>query len=77
MLQNIEPAITATTTGPEGRTSRDADFVGRVVENNVRITVRDIEQRSPVLAQAMAAGDLRVVGAVYDLETGQVRWLDA
>ena len=77
LLESIDPAIAAVPTGALGRTSKDSAYVDRVVEANVRRTVRDILDRSTVLSDLVAAGDLRVVGAVYDLRSGRVRWLDA
>lgn len=60
-----------------GQTSKDADLVDRVIEDNVRRTVSDITARSPVMAELVRENKLMVVGAVYDLETGHVRWLDS
>lgn len=77
LLAEIEPAIDAVPHTPSERSSDNEDFVNRVIEANVRTTVQDILERSPVLAQRVRDGDLMVVGAVYDLETGRVRWLDA
>jgi carbonic anhydrase len=75
MLGNIEPAVAATTPGSLGRTSKDTAYVDRVVEENVRLTTQDILQRSPVLAELVSTGSLKVVGGIYDLESGVVRWL--
>ncbi len=73
MLANIEPAVAST--GGE-RASSNKDFVRRVTEENVRRTVRDIQSRSEVISGLVSEGKLRVVGAVYELESGRVRWLD-
>lgn len=75
-LANIKPAIAEVSHTQGERNSSNADLVMRVTEANVRRTVRDIEQRSRVISDLVRQGDLRVVGAVYELETGQVRWLD-
>ena len=77
LLESIDAAIVAVPTGGLGRTSKDGAYVDRAVEANVRRTVRDILDRSTVLSDLVAEGDLRVVGAVYDLRSGRVRWLDA
>lgn len=42
----------------------------------MRRTMADLVEESPVIAELVAAGDLAVVGGVYDLATGQVTWLD-
>lgn len=76
-LANIEPAIASVDPGPGGRTSSNTSYVDRVIEANVRQTMRDIMDRSPVLAEMVRAGELGLVGAVYDLETGRVRWLES
>jgi len=76
MLTNIEPAVESARQGSAGRTSSDAAFVDRVVETNVRQTVSDITARSAVLRDLVRDGDLKVVGAVYDIRTGRVRWID-
>jgi carbonic anhydrase len=49
------------------------DLLSRAVEANVCWTMRQM-QESPEAAAAMAAGR-RVVGAIYDLESGRVRFL--
>ena len=77
LLESIDAAIATVPTGGLGRTSKDGAYVDRAVEANVRHTVRDILAQSTVLSDLVAAGDLRVVGAAYDLRSGRVRWLDA
>ncbi|MCA1788848.1 MAG: carbonic anhydrase, partial [Thioalkalivibrio sp.] len=47
------------------------------VEANVRHQAEVIRSSSPVMREATAAGRLEVVGAVYDLATGQVRLVEA
>lgn len=46
------------------------------VEANVLQGIHVLQQSEPVLAQAIARGDLRVVGGVYNMHSGEVRWLD-
>lgn len=74
-LANITPAV-QDVPGAMGAAD-DAAMVGKVVEANVRRTVRDIRNRSQVLAEMIDAGDIKVVGAVYDLSSGKVTWLDS
>ena len=71
-LDNIEPAVEAT----QGDKS-SADYEQRVIVENVRQTVRDIQGRSPVLTELVESGQLKVVGAWYDLATGKVHWIDS
>jgi carbonic anhydrase len=74
-LDNIEPAVEAV--ARTGLDRGDPAFTQRVVIENVRRTVDDITERSAVIREMVRAGELRVVGAWYDLETGKVHWLDS
>jgi carbonic anhydrase len=49
-----------------------ADLNQRAVVANVRSNVQRLQEAKPILADMVAAGKLRVVGAVYDLPTGKV-----
>ncbi len=57
------------------RTSKNAAFVQAVAETNVRMAVAELTAKSPVMKQLVAAGDLKIVGAMHDLATGKVSWL--
>ena len=56
-----------------------AGLPGDRVENAVRINVENVVRQlrgsRPVLEEMNAAGHLRIVGAVYSLDTGKVEWL--
>jgi carbonic anhydrase len=51
------------------------DLITETVRHNVRRAMADLIKESPVVRSRVKAGDLRVVGAVYDLNTGRVEWL--
>jgi carbonic anhydrase len=53
-----------------------AEQVSRAVESNVRWTVRQILE-SPEGQARLAEGRTKIVGAVYEIETGRVRLLPA
>src|SRR5688500_15547855 len=50
--------------------------LARAVEDNVRWTVRSILE-TPEGRDRVAEGRMKCVGAIYELETGRVRFLDA
>lgn len=75
-LANIAPAIYATTDVPGARTSANKDFVQAVAHENVELTVRNIIDRSPIMRGLVASGDLIVVGAMHDVSTGEVTFMD-
>lgn len=42
---------------------------------NVRYAINQVQANSPVVAEAVKAGKLRIVGGVYTFKTGKIRWL--
>jgi carbonic anhydrase len=48
------------------------DLAQRAVVANVKYTVQSLTAAKPILADMVAGGKLRIVGAVYDLATGKV-----
>ena len=76
MLAEIDPAIEASQGVAGAKDSSNTAYVDAIIHNNVKQTVADISDRSPVMAERVANGDLLVVGGIYDLETGLVTWMD-
>ena len=75
LLEKIDPAVASVTTVPGDRTSKNTPFVEAVSEANVRLTVAKIRELSPILRDLEKAGKIQIVGSIYDLETGRVRFL--
>ena len=71
LLAKIAPAVAAAGPG----SSKDNSYVDRVAEQNVRVAMRAVRDRSPVLRDLLASGSVHLAGAVYDIETGKVRFL--
>jgi carbonic anhydrase len=51
------------------------DPVDNAVKANVEMVVKQLSASTPVLAKLVSQGKLKVVGAIYSLDTGQVTWL--
>lgn len=76
LLAGIRPAVEAVPGfKPEERNSTNKEFVEKVIEQNVRITMADIRKDSPVLAELEASGKIKIVGGIYDLHSGKVTLL--
>lgn len=71
-LANIKPAVAAVSGFDYDRTSSNGDFVQAVAEENVRLTVERIRQRSPILRDMADKGAIGISGAMYDVHTGRV-----
>ena len=52
------------------------ELIERGTKANVRMSVSQLKHGSRILEDAVSAGNLLIVGAVYDLDTGEVRFLD-
>ncbi len=78
MLDKIMPAVNAVST-PEGtdRSSKNIEFVNEVAVKNVEFTIENIKNQSPVLNEMYQNGAIDIIGAMYDVKTGNVRFLNA
>jgi len=68
LITPILPAVEKAKTLP-------GDRVENAVRLNVENVVAQLKASEPVLAAHVKSGDLKIVGAVYSLETGKVSWL--
>ena len=57
-----------------GLSAKNYDFVDTVARKNVELTMVDIRRRSAVLADLEKSGAVKIVGAMYNLETGLVEF---
>lgn len=77
LLKKIQPAILAETTiTTENRHSDNSEFVNNVMELNIANTLQQVYQNSEILRSITEEGNLGLVGAVYDINTGQVNFKD-
>jgi carbonic anhydrase len=67
LIKAIQPAVDKAKGMP-------GDAIQNAVRNNVEMVVMKLRSE-PVLAPFVKQGKLRVVGAVYSLDTGKVTWL--
>jgi carbonic anhydrase len=72
LLARFKSAVAETEYGGE-RSARNYGFVDAVAVTNVRDTVAMIRGRSPVLAGLEAKGAIKIIGTMYDIETGRLQ----
>jgi carbonic anhydrase len=77
MLRKIHPAVerVEVPTDPDLRNSANAPFVQAVALENVNLAVDTIVAKSDVLREMKDAGEIEVVGAMYDVASGEVEFL--
>ena len=77
LLASIQPAVDKVQAVRQSTpTSQDADFVNATIVENVRLTMGRILEKSSILKDLHSAGTIDVVGGVYQLDSGEVTWLD-
>jgi carbonic anhydrase len=76
MLQNIQPAIAATTHYEGDRNSSNKDYVRQIARMNVQLSVKRIRERSAILKEMEDNDEIRIVGALYDMKTGIVEFIN-
>jgi carbonic anhydrase len=74
LLAKIKPAIPATKFDGE-KSSKNASYVDAVARTNVVLGVADIRRRSPTLDDLEKKGNIKIVGAMYNLATGVVEFV--
>jgi len=74
LLSNIQPAVETTKTDGE-RSSKNDSFVAGVVENNVKLTIERVREKSPILKEMEDNGEIKIVGGVYSISNGKVTLL--
>jgi carbonic anhydrase len=74
-LANIRPAVSQVEAGQTPATSADKRFVQAVAEQNVRDARDALGKRSELMTSLINKGELALVGAMHDVNTGAVSWL--
>ena len=76
LLSNLTPAVKKSSEEIDGETnSSNSEFVAKTVENNVKLTIDRVRERSPILAEMEKNGEINIVGASYDVATGEVTFI--
>lgn len=78
LLSKLQPAVYEEKETRQGdqRNSKNPVFVENVASINVRRTVKSIIERSYIIEQMVESGDIAVVGAMYNIDTGRVEFYD-
>jgi carbonic anhydrase len=72
LLAKIRPAVAEAGCSD----AKDDHCVAEVAEANVRLALRQIRELSPYLRERIDAGSVGLAGAIYDVATGEVTFLE-
>jgi carbonic anhydrase len=76
LLEKIKPAVHAVLepTDASLRNSSNPSFVDAVAKKNVQLTIDRIHNESPILSEMENNGEIMIIGAMYDINTGEVNF---
>lgn len=72
LLNKIRPAVLQEKTVREDRTSHNHEFVHAVTNLHTERSVQQIIEQSAILQEMVEKGEIGIIGAMYDVETGNV-----
>lgn len=73
LVANIVPAVErAQLRYPS---AKDDELVQWAVQENISQSITDLLDKSPKVAQMVEGGELMLVGALYEVHSGQIRWM--
>lgn len=76
LLNKITPAVYAEKTIRENRNSHNHAFVDAVTRLHTERSVQAVLEQSMILREMILNGEVGIIGALYDVETGIVTFLD-
>ena len=72
LLNKIKPAIEQEIETITDRTENNQVFLRNVTVNNVFLTVEKVKEQSSILREMEQNHELKIIGGLYDVDTGQV-----
>ena len=78
MLEKIKPAVNSVSEpeDPSLRNSSNIEFVNKVAEKNVHLTIDKIKADSEVLAAMLKNNEIKIVAGMYDIQSGAVTFYE-
>ena len=76
LINKIEPAVFAVKEPKEEekRNSKNLEFVDAVSKKNVELTLENIRSQRVILKEMEEKGEIKIVGAMYDIASGEVEF---
>ncbi len=75
LLNKIKPAVMKSQNYTGEKSSKNEEFTDLVARNNVLNSIEIIKSQSPILKQMIENGEIKIVGAYYNMKTGEVDFI--
>jgi carbonic anhydrase len=76
IINHIRPAVRKEKTVLENRDSSNEDFLAKVCELNVKMQIKQILHSSDIIEDLLSEHKIGLIGAVYDISSGKVNFLE-
>lgn len=76
LLEKVAPAIKASASYKGEQTSKNPEYLDLVIQKNVHVSVETIRKQSPILNTMEQEGQIKIVGAYYDMDNGVVSFFE-
>jgi carbonic anhydrase len=78
LIEKITPAVNSVLEPKDKslRNSKNLEFVDNVAKKNVQLTIDRIHRESPILSEMEEIGEILIVGAMYDVNNGEVTFFE-
>jgi carbonic anhydrase len=78
LIEKLKPAVNAVEEPKDAslRSSKNLEFVDNVSHMNVQLTIDRIHKESPILSEMEKNGEIMIIGAMYDINTGEVTFFE-
>jgi carbonic anhydrase len=78
LIEKITPAVNSVIEPKDKslRNSKNLEFVDNVAKKNVQLTIDRIHRESPILREMEEIGEILIVGAMYDVNNGEVTFFE-
>lgn len=76
LLEKVMPAIESEKITQENRNGSNPSFVNNVTKLNVQLTIERIRKESQIVSELEQQKDIKIIGAVYDVDNGKVDFFD-
>lgn len=76
LLSKIRPVVVADTQFKGEKTTKNKAYVDHVCLENVKFSIHNIREKSPILKEMEAKAEIKIVGGIYKMETGKVEFFE-
>lgn len=76
LVNKIRPAVDSSSNFNGDKVSKNKNYVDNVAQNNVRLNMSLIKLKSDILREMVEKGEIKIAGALYDLNTGKVNFIE-